>query len=460
MNSTKSSSGHPPGLYLLFFTEMWERFSYYGMRGILTLYLSKTLIEGGLGFAKADSTIIYGWFTGLVYLTPIIGGYIADKYLGQRRAILIGGVTMMFGQFSLASTPHLGTWATWLGLALIILGNGFFKPNISTIVGNLYEQGDPRRDSAFTIFYMGINLGALLAPIVCGYLAEDMFAVKEIVNGKTVIKRYAFEYGFLAAGIGMLLGQILFNALAQKYLGDIGKSVKQLSKEEQLEHNKPLTNEERDRMAVILTITIFTVFFWAGFEQAGSSLTLYTDSYIDRTVGSWLIPTSWFQSVNPLFIVLIGPLFAALWLNLAKKGKDLSIPAKMSLGMVLLGIGFFFMVGAVMERGGNIADTNVKAGLYWLVLTYLFHTIGELCLSPIGLSMVTRLAPIKLASMLMGVWFLAPFLAQIVGGYIASYVEKLGALEIFAMIGAFAIAAGLVLFAISRKLITMMHGRG
>jgi POT family proton-dependent oligopeptide transporter len=258
----------------------------------------------------------------------------------------------------------------------------------------------------------------------------------------------------------MLLGQVVFNGLAQKYLGDIGKSVKQLTKEEQLAHDKPLTKEEKDRMAVILTITIFTVFFWAGFEQAGSSLTLYTDSYINRNVGGWLIPTSWFQSVNPLFIVLLGPLFAGLWLKLAKSGKDLSIPAKMSLGMILLGVGFFFMVGAVMERGGNIADTNVKAGLYWLVLTYLFHTVGELCLSPIGLSMVTRLAPIKLASMLMGVWFLAPFLAQIVGGYIASYVEKLGALEIFATIGAFAILAGMVLFAISRKLITMMHGRG
>jgi POT family proton-dependent oligopeptide transporter len=460
MSNTTVTSKHPPGLYLLFFTEMWERFSYYGMRGILTLYLSKTAIEGGLGFAKADAAVIYGWFTGLVYLTPIIGGYIADKYLGQRKAILIGGITMMLGQFSLASTPQIGTWATWLGLGMLIIGNGFFKPNISTIVGNLYAQGDPRRDSAFTIFYMGINLGAFLAPLVCGYFAEDLFAVKEMVDGKLVVKRYAFEYGFLAAGIGMLLGQVVFNGLAQKYLGDIGKSVKQLTKEEQLAHDKPLTKEEKDRMAVILTITIFTVFFWAGFEQAGSSLTLYTDSYINRNVGGWLIPTSWFQSVNPLFIVLLGPLFAGLWLKLAKSGKDLSIPVKMSLGMILLGVGFFFMVGAVMERGGNIADTNVKAGLYWLVLTYLFHTVGELCLSPIGLSMVTRLAPIKLASMLMGVWFLAPFLAQIVGGYIASYVEKLGALEIFATIGAFAILAGMVLFAISRKLITMMHGRG
>lgn len=458
--TTTSKNAHPPGLFLLFFTEMWERFSYYGMRGILTLYLSKTAMQGGLGFAKDDASIIYGWFTGLVYLTPIIGGYIADRYIGQRRAILIGGVTMMLGQFSLASTPQLGVWATWLGLALLIIGNGFFKPNISTIVGALYPQGDPRRDSAFTIFYMGINLGAFFAPLVCGYLAEDLFAVKKVVDGKEVIERYAFEYGFLAAGIGMLLGQIVFNTLAPRLLGSIGKGIKIQSKEEQALHNQPLTDEERDRMAVILTLTIFTVFFWAGFEQAGSSLTLYTDSYINRQIGDFIIPTSWFQSVNPLFIVFLGPLFSILWLSLAKKGKDLSIPVKMSLGMVLLGIGFFFMVGAVMERGGNSADTNIKASLMWLVLTYLFHTIGELCLSPIGLSMVTRLAPVKLASMLMGVWFLAPFLAQIVGGYIASYVERLGALEIFAAIGGFAILAGLVLFAISRKLVKMMHGRG
>jgi len=443
MSNTTTTSKHPPGLYLLFFTEMWERFSYYGMRGILTLYLSKTALEGGLGFARADASVIYGWFTGLVYLTPIIGGYIADKYIGQRRAILIGGVTMMLGQFSLASTPQLGTWATWLGLGLLIVGNGFFKPNISTIVGGLYPQGDPRRDSAFTIFYMGINLGAFLAPLVCGYFAEDLFAVKKVVDGKTVIERYAFEYGFLAAGVGMLIGQIVFNSMAQRFLGDIGKSVKKMSVEEQAEHDKPLTPEERDRVAVILVITTFTVFFWAGFEQAGSSLTLYTDSYINRQVGSFTIPTSWFQSVNPLFIVALGPIFASLWLNLAKRGKDLSIPIKMSLGMILLGVGFFFMVGAVLERGGNVEDTTIKAGLHWLVLTYLFHTIGELCLSPIGLSMVTRLAPVKLASMLMGVWFLSPFLAQIVGGYIASYVERLGALEIFAAIGGFAILARL-----------------
>ncbi|MBK8226997.1 MAG: peptide MFS transporter [Flavobacteriales bacterium] len=449
---------HPRGLYLLFFTEMWERFSYYGMRGILTLYLSKTALEGGLGFAKEDATVIYGWFTGLVYLTPIIGGWIADTYIGQRRAILIGGVLMMLGQFSLAS--GMGPSGAYLGFALLIIGNGFFKPNISTIVGQLYPQGDPRRDSAFTIFYMGINLGAFLAPLVCGYFAEDLFAVK--ADDGTITK-YAFEYGFLAAGCGMLLGQVIFNSLAKRYLGEIGVQPAKKNKsdaEAHAEANRPLTKQETDRMAVIFTITVFVTFFWAGFEQAGSSLTLYTDEYVNRTVFGWTIPTSFFQSVNPLFIVLLGAPIAAIWLRLAKKGKDWSIPVKMGLGMLLLGVGFLFMLGAVMERGGENADPTVKAALSWLLLTYFFHTVGELCLSPIGLSMITKLAPVKFASMLMGVWFLSPFVAQIIGGYIAAYVEKLGAFMVFGLIAGFVMAAGLVMFLISRKLVTMMHGRG
>ncbi len=453
---------HPRGLYLLFFAEMWERFSYYGMRGILTLYLSKTALEGGLGFPKADATVIYGWFTGLVYLTPIIGGWIADTYIGQRRAILIGGVLMMLGQFSLAS--GMGPSSAYLGFALLIIGNGFFKPNISTIVGQLYPQGDPRRDSAFTIFYMGINLGAFLAPLVCGYFAEDLFAVKEAQpDGSVKVIRYAFEYGFLAAGLGMLLGQVTFNTLAKRYLGEIGlRPAKKntADAEAHAEANRPLTSQERDRMAVIFTITVFVTFFWAGFEQAGSSLTLYTDEYIDRTVFGWTIPTSFFQSVNPLFIVLLGAPVAAIWLRLAKKGRDWSIPVKMGLGMLLLGVGFLFMLGASMERGGDSADASIKAGLSWLLLTYFFHTVGELCLSPIGLSMITKLAPVKLTSMLMGVWFLSPFVAQIIGGYVASYVEKLGAFTVFGLIAAFVMVAGLIMFALSRKLVTMMHGRG
>lgn len=456
---TIPKKGHPPGLYLLFLTEMWERFSYYGMRALLTLYLTKTALEGGLGIEEQNATLIYGYFTGFVYLTPIIGGWLADTYLGQRRAILIGGVLMMFGQFSLAATPQLGVWSTWFGLLLIIIGNGFFKPNISTIVGDLYEQGDPRRDSAFTIFYMGINLGALIAPLLCGYFAEDLFAEK---GADGTILKYAFQYGFLAAGIGMLLGQIMFNLLAQKYLGDLGKYPSASLKEKDAKGGdipeKVMTKEEKDRIAVILTLTIFTIFFWAGFEQAGSSLTLYTDKFIDREIAmfNWTIPTSWFQSVNPLFIVLLGIPIASFWSFLSSKNKDLSIPVKMALGMVLLGIGFFFMVGASKEY----AATGQKAALMWLIATYFFHTVGELCLSPIGLSMVTRLAPLRYASMLMGVWFLAPFVAQIAGGYIASYVEELGAFTIFLSIAGFSILAGVILFSISRKLVEMMHGRG
>jgi len=457
----KEKLKHPKGLYLLFFTELWERFSYYGMRGLLMLYLTKTALEGGLGYSVADAALIYGYFTGFVYFTPIIGGWLADKYLGHRRAILIGGVLMALGQFSLFSTPYMGVEMTYLGLLLLIIGNGFFKPNISSIVGNLYAQGDPRRDSAFTIFYMGINIGAFFAPLVCGFLAEDYFATKEVINGVETVTNYGFQYGFLAAGIGMVIGQIVFNTLGPKLLGDLGlkpvKTEKDASGQE-IKKDK-LTKEEIDRVSVIFIISVFVIFFWAGFEQAGSSLTVYTDKYIDREVFGYLIPTSWFQSVNPLFIVMFAPLTAQLWLFLAKRGKDLSIPTKMGMGMILLGIGFFFMVGAVMERGG-VEDETIKASLAWLIATYFFHTIGELCLSPIGLSMVTRLAPVTLVSMLMGVWFLAPFIAQIAGGYIASYVEELGALTIFATIGGFVIAAGLILVLLTRKLMYMMHGRG
>ncbi|WP_133272564.1 peptide MFS transporter [Hymenobacter radiodurans] len=461
-----AQQGHPKALYLLFFTELWERFSYYGMRGLLTLYLTKTILAGGLEVPAATATLIYGYFTGFVYFTPIIGGWIADRFIGQRRAILIGGTLMALGQFSLFSTtpgsPAVAfglPLTTCLGLLLLIIGNGFFKPNISTLVGQLYEQGDPRRDSAFTIFYMGINIGAFLAPLVCGYFAEDLFATKTVVDGVEQVSNYGFRYGFLAAGLGMVLGQIIFNLFAPRLLGPIGLAPVKVVKDKNAP-KETLSKEETDRMAVIFIITLFVVFFWAGFEQAGSSLTLYTDSYIDREVFGYLIPTSWFQSVNPLFIVALAPIVASVWLSLGRKGKDLSIPVKMGLGMVLLGMGFLFMVGAVMERGGDVSDTTVKASILWLLATYFFHTIGELCLSPIGLSMVTRLAPISYTSALMGVWFLAPFVAQIAGGYIAAYVEELGALKVFGLIAGFVILAGLILIAIAKKLFHMMHGRG
>lgn len=456
--------GHPKGLYLLFFTEMWERFSYYGMRGLLMLYMTKLWMANGLGIKEDTASLIYGFFTGFVYLTPIIGGYIADRYIGQRKAITIGGITMFAGQMVLfAMHSHVGLG---IGLVLLILGNGMFKPNISTMVGQLYRDGDNRRDSAFSIFYMGINIGALLAPIVAGTLAEDAFAVKSATGE---IMSYGFKYGFLSAAIGMALGQLIFNLYASKYLLEIGtspaaKAATASNNHETLDNattkNAPLTFEEKQRIAVIVILTFFVIFFWAGFEQAGSSMTLYTDKFINRNLFGWEIPTTYFQSVNPLFIVALGPIFAWFWNS--KFGAKLTTPVKMSLGMILLGIGFLFMLIATFSvkysgSGDNIV-VQQKAALIWLVMTYFFHTIGELCLSPVGLSVVTKLAPIKLASMLMGVWMLSSFVANIMGGYIAMYVEKLGAATIFVSIAAFVIGLGVIMLLLSRRLSKMMHG--
>lgn len=465
MSIVIEKKGHPKGLYLLFFTEMWERFSYYGMRAILIYYLTKTYLQGGLAIDPEKASLIFGYFAGFVYFTPLIGGWLSDKFLGQRLAITIGGITMMLGQFTLfAINTHTGLY---LGLFLLIIGNGFFKPNISTLVGNLYEDGDDRRDAAFSIFYMGINLGALLAPIVIGILTEDIFAQKD-ASGE--IMTYGYKYGFLAAGIGMLIGQILFNSLAQKYLGDIGKKPKKvLNVEDEIAvvqetvetGGENVKTVEKQRISVIFILFLFSVFFWAGFEQAGSSIALYTDNFIDRSVtlpfvGDYTIPASLFQSVNPFFIVVLAPLFAMFWSS--PLGKKLTTPVKMGLGMIILGIGFWFMLGAVSERGGDIADPTIKASLWWLVMTYFTHTIGELCLSPVGLSVVTKLAPVRLASLLMAVWLLSSSVANFLGGYIAAYVEKMGAGQVFTYISGFVIVCGILLLLLSKQISKMMHG--
>jgi POT family proton-dependent oligopeptide transporter len=462
INGTGTIFGHPKGLFLLFLTEMWERFSYYGMRGVLILYMTKMWSENGLNIPSDDASLVYGFFTGFVYFTPIIGGWLADKYLGQRKAITIGGITMLIGQLALFGlNSHVGLA---IGLVLLIIGNGFFKPNISTIVGQLYSQNDPRRDSAFSIFYMGINLGALIAPLLIGLLAEDWFAVKGVDEaGKQIVISYGFKYGFLAAAIGMGIGQIMFNMLAKKYLLEIGETPAKVSKEEKAKikaetivspENKKI---ERERITVIGILTFFVIFFWAGFEQAGSSMTLYTDKFVDRTVGGWEIPTTFFQSVNPILIVLLAPIFVWFWSS--KFGSKLSTPIKMSLGMILLGIGFLFMLMATyqvkVDPSGEVAK---KAALIWLIMTYFFHTIGELCLSPVGLSMITKLAPVRLASLLMGVWMLSSFAANIIGGFISAYVERLGASMIFGSIAIFVIVLGVLMIALSKRLSKMMHG--
>ncbi|KOP81558.1 peptide MFS transporter [Cytobacillus solani] len=449
----KARKKHPPGLYLLFLTEMWERFSYYGMRAILVLYLTTSFVSGGLGFSDSYAMMLYGFFTGAVYFTPMVGGYLSDRFLGQRRAITIGGIMMAVGNIVLFA--HQSAGALYLGLILLIIGNGFFKPNISTIVGELYENNDPRRDAAFTIFYMGINVGGFLAPLVIGFLYNDLFKTTTIDG----IIQYGFKYGFLAAAIGMIIGQVLFNLLGNRYLGDIGKKPTGAPDKTVDAHakNKPLTKKEKQRTAVIVILACFVVFFWAGFEQAGSSLTLYTDRFVDRQIFGWEIPTAWFQSVNPLFIVLLAPLFSMLWIKLASsKRGDIKVPSKMGIGMILLGLGYMILLIAVMKTGSDEANIQVKANIMFIVLTYLMHTMGELMLSPVGLSLVSRIAPVKLASLLMGVWLASSGVANILAGQLAAFTQTLGYFEIFGLIGLMAIVLGLILLSFSKKLVQMM----
>ena len=448
--------GHPKGLFLLFTTEMWERFSYYAMRAILVLYLvDRMQAEGGhgLGWDNASALKLYGWFTGLVYITPLLGGWLADNVLGQRKAIIFGGALMAAGQFMLG-TPHawipgMETQAFYLGLGLLIAGNGLFKPNISTMVGDLYHVGDHRRDGAFTIFYMGINLGAFLSGIIVG-------SVVNAFGGN-------WQAGFLAAGVGMVLSLIVQLGFAQKYLGDIGivpAAKVSLARQSDVSKTAALTEQEFDRIKVIMIMGVFTIIFWAGFEQAGGLMNLYANEFTDRVVGGFEVPTTWFQSLNPFFIFVFAPLFAALWVKMGD--REPTSPVKFSLGLVLLAVGFLFMIGATLSQGG---DVNVKTGMFWLVAAYFFHTMGELCLSPIGLSMVTKLAPLRLASLMMGAWFGFTALANYLAGFVGSFIGHgnqtdmvNNALSIFGGIAITAVTAGAILFFMADKLVYWMHG--
>ncbi|MGY0616219.1 peptide MFS transporter [Vibrio sp. FJH11] len=443
MSNQHQYFGHPRGLFLLFGTELWERFSYYAMRAILVLYLTDTTMNGGLGWTTKDALDLYGIYTGLVYITPLIGGYLADNYLGQRRSILLGGALMAIGQFTLALPADalgLGSLHTfYLGLALLIAGNGLFKPNISTMVGDLYNEGDNRRDGAFTIFYMGINLGALLAGVVAG----------------SVTNSFGWKAGFVAAGIGMLMSLVMQMTLAQSWLGDIGRepAAKRALANQGSNKKQPLTKEEVDRIKVILVMSLFTIVFWAGFEQAGGLMNIYTQQYTDRMIGSFEVPAAWFQSLNPFFIITLAPVLAVLWVKLGK--REPNSPVKFALAMFFLALGFLCMVGAVIEQGG---DTTVKTSMLWLVGAFFFHTLGELCLSPIGLSLVTKLAPLRLASLMMGAWFGCNAIANYVAGYVGSHVGELGAMAIFSGIAASATVSGVILLLFSNTLVRWMHG--
>ncbi|MDN3698769.1 MULTISPECIES: peptide MFS transporter [Vibrio] len=435
--------GHPRGLFLLFGTELWERFSYYAMRAILVLFLTDTTINGGMGWSTKDALDLYGIYTGLVYITPLIGGYIADNYLGQRKSVLLGGLLMAIGQFTLALPTHaigLGIeQAFYLGLALLIAGNGMFKPNISTMVGDLYNEGDHRRDGAFTIFYMGINIGALLAGIVSG----------------SVTGSYGWKAGFLVAGIGMVISLIMQMTLAKSWLGDIG-TVPAAVRDRDMKNSQnkaPLTPQEIDRLKVVLVMGLFVIVFWAGFEQAGGLMNIYTQQYTDRMIGGFEVPTAWFQSLNPFFIIGLAPVLAAFWVKLGK--REPNSPVKFALALFFLALGFLCMVGAVMEQGG---DTTVKTSMLWLVGAFFFHTLGELCLSPIGLSLVTKLAPLRLASLMMGAWFGFNAIANYVAGLIGSHVGEFGPMAIFGGIAVTATICGVVLLMCANTLVRWMHG--
>jgi dipeptide/tripeptide permease len=387
----KELFGHPMGLYILFFTELWERFSYYGMRGILVLYIatSATAIDPGLGWSNGDAIWLYGWYTMLVYVASIPGGWIADKFLGQKKTVLIGGLLLCAGHGVLAIPQD---WAFFTGLILIILGVGGLKPNISTMVGGLYKEGDIRRDSGFTIFYIGINVGAFLASITVGYVAY----------------LYGWHYGFGLAGIGMLLGQAVFMA-GQKYLKGVGEFTggNKVSKDEQIAAKRPLNKIEKDRVIVLLISFLIVVVFWGAFEQAGGLMNLYTDAKVDRTTSLFNlgeIPAAVFQSLNAGYIIIFGTIIGAFWLWWKKSGRESSSLFKMAVGTIIMGLGYVFMMFASKEAS---AEAFGKAAMVWIFLAYLFHTIGELCTSPVALSFITKLAPLKYASIMMGVYFAA-----------------------------------------------------
>ena len=514
----EKTKGHPKGLYLLFVTEMWERFSYYGMRALFMLYMVQALL-----FDKETASSIYGSYTGLVYLTPLIGGYIADRYWGNRRSIIVGSLTMALGQFLLFLSAcyfreaEMAKYLMFCGLGLLILGNGFFKPNISTMVGRLYTDDDPRKDSAFTIFYMGVNVGSTFAPLICGLIGN---------TGRPE----DFKWGFLAACIGMLLGAAIFRIFKDKYICDpqghaVGTApVRKLPEKDaadtskkhinskrtiqmtagivlltllfsfnlQAENghwfsdadwigstiyatviviplfiitDKSLTHVEKLRIGVIYIIAFFVIFFWAAYEQAGASLTFFADEQTVRHIGSWEMPAAYFQSFNPIMLVMLAPLFAAFWSFLGKKGIEPSSPRKQAIGLFLLSMGYLliaFGVKGVMP--------GVKVSMLWLTGLYLIHTMGELCLAPIGLSLVYKLSPLRFSSLLMGVWYLSTSAANKFAGMLSGFYPEDGIsktfmgyrienlYDFFMLFVFMSGTAAVILFLLSGKLQKMMKG--
>ena len=438
----KELFGHPIGLYVLFFTEMWERFSYYGMRAILVLYLvaQTTSDNAGLGWSNGEALALYGWYTMLVYVASIPGGFIADKLIGQRKSVLYGGILLCFGHGILAVEEM---WAFYTGLGLIIAGVGMLKPNISTMVGGLYKQGDIRRDKGFTIFYIGINIGAFLSSIIVGTVGEV----------------YGWHYGFGLAGIGMALGLIQY-VLGQKYLKHIGNFLGASENNHDIELiKKPLTKEEKDRVIVLFISFLLVIVFWGAFEQAGGLMNIYASEKTNRILSFSLpyigneVPASWFQSLNAMFIIFLGTTVASIWAKRKLKSKVSTSLFKMIIGLIIMGTGFLFMSAASTEH-----DTSGAAALYWFVLAYLFHTVGELCISPVALSFITKLAPVKYASIMMGVYFAMTGFGNKLAGLLGESAESMGEFTIFTGIAVFCVLFGSIVLLFRKKLEVLTHG--
>ena len=427
-----AKEGHPKGLYLLFVTEMAERFSYYGMRAVFTLYMVAAL------FTMESASEIYGYYTGLVYLTPLLGGYIADRYWGNRRSIIVGGMLMAFGQFLMFLSAsfvqpaikeaegmidptvnnQLAIICMMGGLFFLILGNGFFKPNISTMVGSLYRPDDQRKDSAFTIFYMGINVGATLGPLTCGIFEGDY------------LNPMRFKWAFLCACIAMLASTLIFYLLKNKYLMDYeGNAIGTKPKLQEKTERQQLTRKEKQHIVVIFIIAAFVIFFWAAYEQAGVSLTYFADQQTDRHIFGWEMPTSYFQSFPAIFVVLLAPFMNLVWEVLRRFGHEPSSVMKQAIGLAFLSIGYMLIAFGVKDLG-----PNVKVSMLWLTGLYFIHTLGELSLSPIGLSLVSKLSPKHLASLMMGIWFMSTAVSNMLAGKLATLYPDGSSKSLFGII--------------------------